>query len=176
MNLLGTSLTAHRPRLHPTGHGRRVSFQSLFGTTKGFGTYDLPASGQAGRAEDRFTERDSSAPFDARLSRENGKLNPVAVMGHARGGSAQSAALEWLEDGRHPLDWNGPTSRIFTRFRDEDMDRPIVDRFERVARRDPNRIAVTDSNTSPSYGELWGGPPGLAQTIAAANKPPRPLG
>ena len=81
------------------------------------------------------------------------------------------ARLQWLEDGQHPLDWNGPTSRIFTRFRDEDLDRPIIDHFERVARRHRNRIAVTDSDTSLSYAELWDGLSGLAETIAAETRP-----
>src|SRR6266850_5866840 len=80
-------------------------------------------------------------------------------------------SLEWLEDGKHPLDWNGPTSRIFCKFRDEDMDRPIIDHFERVARRHRNRIAVTDSETSLSFAELWDGLSGLAETIAAETKP-----
>jgi acyl-coenzyme A synthetase/AMP-(fatty) acid ligase/thioesterase domain-containing protein/acyl carrier protein len=79
-------------------------------------------------------------------------------------------ALEWLEDGRHPLDWNGPTSRRFARFRDSDLNRPVIDHFERVARRHPNRIAVTDSDTSLSYAELWDGVSGLAETIAAETK------
>src|SRR6267142_3047284 len=92
-------------------------------------------------------------------------------MGHARGGSAQSADLEWLENGKHPLDWNGPTSRIFTRFRDEDLNRPIIEHFERVARRHPNRIAVTDADTALSYAELWDGLSGLAETIATETKP-----
>jgi amino acid adenylation domain-containing protein len=60
---------------------------------------------------------------------------------------------------------------MFTRFRDEDLDRPIIDHFERVARRHPNRIAVTDSDTSLSYAELWDGLSGLAETIAAETKP-----
>jgi non-ribosomal peptide synthetase component F/thioesterase domain-containing protein/acyl carrier protein len=98
-------------------------------------------------------------------------LNPVAVMDRARDGSAQSAGLKWLEDGQHPLDWNGPTSRVFTRFRDEDLNRPIIEHFERVARRHPNRIAVTDSDTSLSYAELWDGLSGLADTIATETKP-----
>jgi non-ribosomal peptide synthetase component F len=97
-------------------------------------------------------------------------------MGHARGGSAQSAGLQWLEDGKHPLDWNGPTSRVFTRFRDEDLDRPIIDHFERVARRHPNRIAVTDSDTSLSYAELWDGVSGLAETIAGETTPGELIG
>jgi non-ribosomal peptide synthetase component F/thioesterase domain-containing protein/acyl carrier protein len=100
-----------------------------------------------------------------------GALNPVAVMDHAGGGSAQNAGLRWLEDGQHPLDWNGPIRRIFTRFRDQDLNRPIIEHFERVARRHPNRIAVTDSDTSLSYAELWDGLSGLAETIATETKP-----
>jgi amino acid adenylation domain-containing protein len=80
-------------------------------------------------------------------------------------------SLEWLEDGQHPLDWNGPTGRIFVRFRDEDLDRPIIDHFERVVRRHRNRVAVTDSETSLSFAELWDGVSGLAETIAAETKP-----
>src|SRR5882762_8183288 len=79
--------------------------------------------------------------------------------------------LKWLEDGKHPLDCNGPISRVFTRFRDEDLNRPIIEHFERVARRHPNRIAVTDSEISLSYAELWDGLSGLAETIAAETKP-----
>jgi amino acid adenylation domain-containing protein len=105
-----------------------------------------------------------------------GNVNPVGVIGHARGGSAQSESLQWLEDSKHPLDWNGPTSRIFTRFRDEDLDRPIIDHFERVARRHRNRVAVTDSDTSLSYAELWEGLSGLAETIAAETRPGELIG
>lgn len=104
------------------------------------------------------------------------KLNPTTVIGHERGGSATSAGLEWLEDGKHPLDRNGPTSRIFTRFRDEDLDRPVIDHFERVARRYRNRIAVTDSDTLLSYGELWEGISGLAEIIAAETEPGELIG
>jgi hypothetical protein len=134
---------------------------------------------------DRLTNRDAAASFHARLSPKNGRLDSVAVEGCVRGSSgagqsgvsgAHAAAgkfesLEWLEDGKHPLDWNGPTGRNFTRFRDEDLDRPIIDHFERVARRHRNRIAVTDSDTSLSYAELWAGLSGLAETIAAETKP-----
>lgn len=56
-----------------------------------------------------------------------------------------SGGVQWLEDGKHPLDWNGPTNRTFTRFRDEDLDWPIIDHFEHVAREHRNRLAVTDS-------------------------------
>ena len=84
--------------------------------------------------------------------------------------------MEWLEDGKHPLDWNGPTSRMFRKFRDEDLDRPIIDHFERMARRYPNRIAVTDSDTSLSFAELWDGVSGLAETIAAETRPGNLIG
>jgi non-ribosomal peptide synthetase component F/thioesterase domain-containing protein/acyl carrier protein len=99
-------------------------------------------------------------------------LNPVAVICRERGGSAHGSGLKWLEEGKHQLDWNGPTNRIFTRFRHEDLDRPIIDHFERVARQHRNRIAVTDSGTTfLSYAELWHGLSGLAETIAAETEP-----
>lgn len=85
--------------------------------------------------------------------------------------SAECERLEWLEDSKHPLDWNGPNGRIFNRFRDEDLDRTIIDQFERVARRHRNRIAVTDSDTSFSFADLWDGLSGLAENIAAETKP-----
>ncbi len=110
-------------------------------------------------------------------------MTSVADTGHARSrltglrtgpahpAEAEFERLQWLRDGLHPLDWNGPTSRIFTRFRDEDLDRPIIVHFESVARRYPNRIAVTDSETSLSYSELWDGVSGLAEIIAVQTKP-----
>ena len=98
-------------------------------------------------------------------------MNSVADQGHAYAGAAEFESLKWLDEGKHPLDWNGPTSRIFTKFRDEDMARPIIAHFERVARRHPNRIAVTDSDTSLSFSELWDGASGLAEMIAAKTKP-----
>ncbi|HUI79246.1 MAG TPA: AMP-binding protein [Bryobacteraceae bacterium] len=98
-------------------------------------------------------------------------MNSVAITDHALGGAAQGAGLQWLEEGKHPLDWNGPTTRVFIRFRDEDLDRPIIDHLERVVCRYRNRIAVTDSDTCLSYGELWDGISGLAETIAAETKP-----
>src|SRR5262245_44668395 len=82
-----------------------------------------------------------------------------------------ASRLQWLENGQRPLDRNGPTSRIFTRFRDDDLDRPIIELVERAVRRQRNRLAVTDGETSLSYGELWDGLSGLAETIAAETKP-----
>src|SRR5579859_755990 len=97
----------------------------------------------------------------------------VAVEDYALSSPAQSEfkGLKWLEDGQHPLDWNGPTGRIFTRFRQEDLDIPIIDHLERVARRNRNRIAITDSDTALSFEELWDGLSGLAEAIAAETKP-----
>jgi acyl-coenzyme A synthetase/AMP-(fatty) acid ligase/thioesterase domain-containing protein len=92
-------------------------------------------------------------------------------MEQARGSAAQSAGLQWLEDDPRPLDWNGPITRIFTRFRDEDLGRPIVEHFERVVRRHPDRLAAKDSETSLSYAELWDGVSGLAETLATQTRP-----
>jgi hypothetical protein len=47
---------------------------------------------------------------------------------HARRG------LKWLAEIDHPLDWNGPPSRQFCKFRAEDLDLPIIDYFARVTR------------------------------------------
>jgi len=60
----------------------------------------------------------------------------------------------WLEDDRRPLDWNGPANRLFTRFRQEDLQRPIIAHFERVARRQRGRIPIRDADTALTYGEL----------------------
>ncbi len=105
-------------------------------------------------------------------------MNSVADQGQARNRTRsvpapadEFAGLKWLEDGKHPLDWNGPTSRIFTRFRDEDLDRPIIAQFERVAHGHPNRIAIADADTSLTFAELWDGLSGLAEIIAAETKP-----
>jgi amino acid adenylation domain-containing protein len=78
--------------------------------------------------------------------------------------------IKWLDDGQRPLDWQGPTNRIFTDFRDEDLDRSIIAHFERVARQYPNRAAVTDSDTSLSFAEVWDGLSGLAEHIEAETK------
>jgi non-ribosomal peptide synthetase component F/thioesterase domain-containing protein/acyl carrier protein len=105
-------------------------------------------------------------------------LNSVEDTGqaHSRTSRAHAAVaefecLKWLEDGQHPLDWNGPTSRIFNKFRDEDIDQPIIAHFERVVRRHRSRIAVTDSETSLSFSQLWNGVSGLAEIIVADTKP-----
>src|SRR5436190_8054044 len=80
-------------------------------------------------------------------------------------------AFAWLEDDRRPLDWNGPANRLFTRFRDQDLQRPIIEHFERVARRQRGRIAIREGDTALTFGELWDGVSGLAETLAAETKP-----
>src|SRR5262245_34147406 len=80
-------------------------------------------------------------------------------------------SLNWLEDSKHALDWNGPVGRAFAPFRDGDMDRSIIDHLERIVRQQPDRLAITDSETSLTYAELWDGVSGLAETIAARTKP-----
>jgi len=77
----------------------------------------------------------------------------------------------WLEDDRRPLDWNGPANRLFTRFRDQDLQRPIIEHFERVARRQRGAIAIREGDASLTFGELWDGVSGLAETLAAETKP-----
>jgi non-ribosomal peptide synthetase component F/thioesterase domain-containing protein/acyl carrier protein len=77
----------------------------------------------------------------------------------------------WLGEDPRPLDWNGPVDRPFTRFHDQDLHRPIIEHFERVARRQRGRIAIRDANTALTFGELWDGVSGLAETLAAETKP-----
>ncbi|HJZ71568.1 MAG TPA: alpha/beta fold hydrolase [Vicinamibacterales bacterium] len=69
------------------------------------------------------------------------------------------------------MDWNGPATRIFTRFRDEDLQRPIVEHFERVARRQRNRVAIREADTELTYGELWDAVAGMAEALAADTEP-----
>jgi len=77
----------------------------------------------------------------------------------------------WLEDDPRPLDWNGPANRLFTRFRDHDLQRSIIEHFERVARRQRGAIAIREADTALTFGELWDGVSGLAETLAAETKP-----
>jgi non-ribosomal peptide synthetase component F/thioesterase domain-containing protein/acyl carrier protein len=75
--------------------------------------------------------------------------------------------VAWLEDDRRPLDWNGPANRLFTRVRDQDLQRPIIELFEQLARRQRDRIAIRDAAVALTFGELWDGVSGLAETLAA---------
>ena len=69
------------------------------------------------------------------------------------------------------MDWNGPATRLFTRFRDQNLDRPIIEHLERVARRHPHRIAISDAKTALTFGELWDAVSGLGETLAAGTEP-----
>ena len=88
-----------------------------------------------------------------------------------RGTLDTSRTLAWLADDRRPLDWNGPTDRQFARFRDQDLQRSIIEHFERVARRQRGRIAIRDGDTALTFGELWDGLSGLAETLGAETRP-----
>jgi non-ribosomal peptide synthetase component F len=82
----------------------------------------------------------------------------------------------WLENDRRALDWNGPVDRPFTPFPDEALDRSIIDHFERAARRHGDRIAIRDADTALTFGELWHGVSGLAETLAADTRPGELIG
>ena len=88
-----------------------------------------------------------------------------------RGAADTFRTFEWLADDPRPLDWNGPADRLFTRFRDQDLQRPIIEHFEQVARRQRGRIAVRDANTALTFGELWDAVSGLAETLGAETQP-----
>ena len=76
----------------------------------------------------------------------------------------------WLDDDWRPLDWNGPVDRPFARFPDSALDRPIIEHFDQAARLHRDRIAIRNAETALTYGELWEGLCGLAETLAAESK------
>ncbi len=76
----------------------------------------------------------------------------------------------WLNDDLRPLDWNGPVDRLFTRFSASALDRPIIDHLEHAARLHRNRIAIRNTETALTFGQLWDGVNGLAETLAADSK------
>src|SRR5580765_3252339 len=80
-------------------------------------------------------------------------------------------AVEWLKVDPRALDWNGPATRLFTPFRHQNLDRPIIEHFERVARRHRNSIAISDTNMALTFGELWDAVSGLAETLTADTEP-----
>lgn len=88
-----------------------------------------------------------------------------------RSARSQRQSLTWLRDDPRPLDWNGPTDRLFTRFHQEALDQAIIDQLERVAHRHPDRVAISGADTDLTFGQLWGGLSGLAETLAAETKP-----
>jgi len=83
---------------------------------------------------------------------------------------AEFESLEWLRTVSTRWTGNGPTSRIFSKFRDEDLDRPIIDLFERVARRHRNRIR-SRIQTHLSLCGIVGWPFRTAETIRGRNQP-----
>jgi acyl-coenzyme A synthetase/AMP-(fatty) acid ligase/thioesterase domain-containing protein/acyl carrier protein len=103
-------------------------------------------------------------------------MAPQSTAGDTRSGLRHGAldmcrTFACLEDDRRPLDWNGPGDRLFTPVRDQDLKRPIIEHFERVARRQRGRIAIRDADTVLTFGELWDGVSGLAETLAAETTP-----
>jgi amino acid adenylation domain-containing protein len=90
-------------------------------------------------------------------------------------GEAQSccpgAALYWNDQSDFPLDWNGPVDRPFDAFPDKSKLRPIVELLEVVVRRFPERIALSGSEGSITYAELWRTLNGWAEQIAGATAP-----
>src|SRR5262245_33318829 len=99
------------------------------------------------------------------LSRDAAHIAPL------HGGVDTGRPFAWLKEDRRPLDWNGPSDRTFTRFCGDDLQRPIFELFKRVARRRRAQIAIRDADTALSFGELWDGVTGLAETLAAATEP-----
>jgi len=98
-------------------------------------------------------------------------LHPARADTHQDEAPGAFRMCAWLADDPRPLDWNGPVDRPFTRFLDEDLRRPIIELFERVARRQRDRIAIKDGDTALTFGEVWNGIWGLAERLNAETKP-----
>jgi amino acid adenylation domain-containing protein len=75
-----------------------------------------------------------------------------------------------------PLDFEGPVEVGFDRFEDNWIERPIVERFEKIAIRHAGRPAVVDGAKSLTYGELRSWAYCLARRIDAVAAPGRPVG
>ena len=88
-----------------------------------------------------------------------------------RGAAGTFRTLAWLADDPRPLDWNGPTDRRFTRFPDQALQRPIIEHFAHVARQHRDRVAIKDADTALTFGALWDGVSGLAETLRTETKP-----
>jgi amino acid adenylation domain-containing protein len=82
-----------------------------------------------------------------------------------------SDMLAWLENDQRPLDWNGPVNRPFAPFSDSGLDQSIIDHLESVTHRHRDRIAVRDPRTALTFGQLWDGLSGLAETLTAETRP-----
>src|SRR5262245_26548454 len=114
------------------------------------------------------------APSPALCAHSNAVSSPVeiaplrpGIRSHIRiapttGGRRVARTPIWLDVDPRPLDWNGPVGRLFTRFPDAGLDRPIIDHFEHAARLHRDRIAVRDAQSALTHGELWDGLSGLA--------------
>lgn len=85
--------------------------------------------------------------------------------------SDSCAALQWSDESRFPLDWNGPTERAFRPFPEDAKARPIAELIEAVVARDPERIALINGTSSLTYGQLQRASAAWAERIAAATSP-----
>jgi non-ribosomal peptide synthetase component F/thioesterase domain-containing protein len=81
--------------------------------------------------------------------------------------TAADNGLQWLDGHRCPADFNGPTGRTFTPLGAEALECPIINHLERIACAQPERTAVSDSDISLSFAQLWDGVTGLAESISA---------
>jgi acyl-CoA synthetase (AMP-forming)/AMP-acid ligase II/thioesterase domain-containing protein len=81
----------------------------------------------------------------------------------------------WITEPCPPLDFNGPVSVPFTPWDDSDVDGPILGRFDRIASRFANKIAVDDGVYRFTYGELWSSARHLARQIEDAVPAGRPV-
>jgi len=83
----------------------------------------------------------------------------------------------WIKTDKHiSLDGGGPAEVAFDYFDASWMERPIGERFEHIAARYPNRLAVADYANRLSYEELRGRVRSLARRIGEQTPPAQPVG
>jgi amino acid adenylation domain-containing protein len=70
--------------------------------------------------------------------------------------------------GSVPLDYGGPVDRPFEAFPESALDATIVDRFEKIAGRFPDRLAIQDLSNSLTYRELAALVAKIGAAVAAA--------
>ncbi len=64
-----------------------------------------------------------------------------------------SASIRWLDPPDRAIDSGGPETHPFTPFPADDAERPIAERFHRIAAADPARIAIDDGQIRLTYAQ-----------------------
>jgi acyl-CoA synthetase (AMP-forming)/AMP-acid ligase II/thioesterase domain-containing protein len=101
--------------------------------------------------------------------------NPYSATQEAYNTIPARTESSWITEPCPPLDFNGPVSIPFSPWHDSDVDGPILARFDRIASRFADKIAVDDGVYRFTYGELWSSARHLARQIEDAVPAGRPV-